>query len=243
MKKVIYATVFLIFLFQTITAVAEQSPMSLSSDRRIKVVPYDPDNVVVLLSRYGYQTQVVFSNNETVENVSNGDSLAWQISPVGNNLFIKPLAPSKTDLTVLTNQRSYTFQLDSTQPNTVPTYKLQFVYSNFGFNQDGTSSSLGKLDPTNLNWKYSFTGARALAPVEAFDNGQFTYLRFQDSGMSNMPAVFMVDDNRKELVVNYQIEGDYMVIDGVGKQFTLRNGDEVTSIYNDAAIGDWQSVA
>lgn len=217
-------------------------PRGLSADHRVKVVTYDPSNVVIVQGRYGYQTQIVFAPNETVQNVSIGDSLAWQAVPVNNNLFIKPMAGSRTNMTVLTNINSYNFQLDSTRPAAEPTYRLQFIYPNGGYDLTGKSNAIGQFNPDQMNWQYSFTGARALAPIAAFDNGQFTYFKFKKGGMNHLPAIFSVDDRRQETLINYHIEGDYLVVNGVDKQFTLRDGSLVTSVYNDAAIGDWASV-
>jgi len=219
------------------TAQAESVPRHVVADTRVKRVMYDPNNVVVLKGRYGYQTQITFAANETVQSVSIGDSMAWQAVPVSNNLFIKPVVSSKTNMTVLTNVNSYSFQLDSLNPDVSPTYKLQFVYQEGGFDPAGNTNAVATFDPKKLNWKYSFTGDKFLAPKEAFDNGQFTYLKFKNDGMSHLPSVFIVDKERNETLVNFHMQGEYMVINSVAKQFTLRDGAYVTSVYNDSAIG------
>jgi type IV secretion system protein VirB9 len=206
------------------------------------VVQYDANNVVVLNGRYGYQTQITFAPNETIQGVSIGDSMAWQAVPVQNNLFIKPVAESRTNMSVLTNLNSYNFQLDSSDLNVKPTYKLQFMYSDGGYDKTGVSNAVAAFDPEKMNWKYSFTGSRELAPITAFDNGQFTYFTFRTDGMSHLPSVFIVDNNRNETLVNYHMQGKYLVVNAVAKQFTFRDGDVVTSVYNDTAIGDWKSV-
>ncbi|MHB1222279.1 MAG: TrbG/VirB9 family P-type conjugative transfer protein [Gammaproteobacteria bacterium] len=221
---------------------AASIPRGVSADYRVKVVQYDPNNIVVLKARYGYQTQIAFALNETVQSVSLGDSMAWQAVPVNNYLFIKPAASSKTNMAVLTNVNSYNFQLDSHDQNVSPTYKLQFVYSQGGYDQSGNANAINTFDPDKLNWKYSFTGDKSRAPIEAFDNGQFTYFKFKDDGMSRLPALFMVDKERSETLVNYHMQGKYMVIHAVAKQFTLRDGVYVTSVYNDLAIGDWKNI-
>ncbi|HSW69150.1 MAG TPA: P-type conjugative transfer protein VirB9 [Gammaproteobacteria bacterium] len=225
------------------SAHAEVTPRGTANDPRIKVVMYDPNNVVLLKERYGYQTQISFGSDETIQSVSVGDSSAWQVVPVSNNLFIKPVAVSKTNMTVLTNQNSYNFQLDSTDNDAHLTYKLQFTYPAIGYSESGQSTSVTTLNPENINWKYSFTGNHDLAPFEAFDDGKFTYLRFREDGMSHLPAVFIVDQNKNETLVNYHMQGDYMVINSVARQFTLRDGSVVTSVYNDYAIGDWKKMA
>ncbi|WP_218813560.1 TrbG/VirB9 family P-type conjugative transfer protein [Rickettsiella endosymbiont of Dermanyssus gallinae] len=72
-------------------------PRPVAADRHVKTVNYDPNNVVMIHGAYGYQTQIVFAPDEEVQNISIGDSLAWQAVPVKNNLFIKPTAASKTN--------------------------------------------------------------------------------------------------------------------------------------------------
>ena len=193
-------------------AIAASHPHRIAADSHIKVVQYDPNNVVLLNGQYGYQTQITFASNEAVQSVSLGDSMAWQAVPVANNLFIKPVAASKTNMTVLTNVNSYNFQLDSQLQNGAPTYKLQFVYPQGGFNASGQSNAIATFDPNKLNWKYSYTGAEDIAPVSVFDNGQFTYFKFKDGGASRMPSVFIVDQHRNETLVNYHMQGGYLVV-------------------------------
>lgn len=237
MKKII---ILLMLSSQCLVAYAESTPRLVAADKRVKMVMYDPNNVVLLHARYGYQTQIAFAPNEMVQSVSIGDSLAWQVVPVNHYLFIKPVASSNTNMTVLTNLNSYNFQLNSINQKVSPTYKLQFIYPHTGFNQSAITNSVATFNPENLNWKYSFTGFRALAPIAAFDNGQFTYFKFKTNGMSHLPSVFIVDDHRNESLVNYHMQGDYMVVNTVAKQFTLRDGAYVTSIYNDNAIYNLQ---
>jgi type IV secretion system protein VirB9 len=226
MRQVFFASMFTLIGLHGVLSYAESVPRHVAADTHVKVVMYDPNNVVLLKGRYGYQTQITFAPNEIVQNVSIGDSLAWQAAPVNNNLFIKPVAESNTNMTVLTNLNSYSFQLDP----------------DGGYDSSGTTNSVATFDPEKLNWKYSFTGDRSLVPVEAFDNGQFTYFKFKNDGMSHQPSVFMVDKDKEETLVNYHMQGEYMVINSIAKQFTLRDGAYVTSIYNDFAIGDWKNI-
>jgi type IV secretion system protein VirB9 len=223
-------------------ACAASHPHRIAADSHIKVVQYDPNNVVLLNGQYGYQTQITFAPNEVVRNVSLGDSMAWQAVPVANNLFLKPVASSKTNMTVLTNANSYNFQLDSQQQDVAPTYKLQFVYPQGGYDASGQSNAVATFEPDQLNWKYSYTGDSSLAPVSIFDNGQFTYFKFRHGGVSRQPSVFIVDQHRNETLVNYHMQGGYMVVNAVAKQFTLRDGETITTVYNNFAIGDWNKV-
>lgn len=242
MRKIMLSGLVILSVVNSIVAHAASTPKRMAADQHVKMVQYDPNNVVILNGRYGYQTQITFAPGEIVQSVSLGDSLAWQAVPVSNNLFIKPVTSSKTNMSVLTSQNSYNFQLDSQNPDVSPTYKLQFLYTQGGFSQSGASNSVGIFNPDKLNWKYSFTGERSLSPETAFDNGQFTYLKFKSDGMSHLPSVFIVDKDREETLVNYHMQGGYMVVNAIAKQFTLRDGAYVTSVYNDDAIGDWNKV-
>lgn len=241
MNKFVLSTIFIAGL-TFVTSYAASLPRGVAADHRVKVVQYDPNNIVILKGRYGYQTQITFAPNETVQNVSIGDSMAWQAVPVNNNLFIKPVTDSTTNMTVLTNTHNYNFQLVSSNSRVAPTYKLQFTYSNGGYDETGNANAVASFDPEKINWKYSFTGDKSLAPIEAFDNGQFTYFKFKSDGMSHLPSVFIVDKNRNETLINYHMQGKYMIVNTVAKQFTLRDGDDVSSVYNDLAIGDWVSI-
>lgn len=239
MKKLLYGTLLLVTLnasFALQTAYAESTPRRVGADHRVKMVMFDPNNIVTLKARYGYQTQITFAEDERIQSVSLGDSLAWQAVPVNNHLFVKPMAASKTNMTVLTNKNSYNFQLDSNDVNVAPTYKLQFMYPEGGYEHDGTQNALGAFNPEQINWKYSFTGSRILSPIAAFDNGQFTYFKFRQDGLSHLPAIFIVDQERNESLVNFHMQGQYVVINSVARQFTLRDGKTVTSVYNDNAI-------
>ena len=242
MKKIMISSALLMGSMGCIVSYAESLPRSVAADHHVKVVQYDPNNVVILQGRYGYQTQITFAANESIKNVSIGDSVAWQAVAVQNNLFIKPMAGSQTDMTVLTNLNSYSFQLDSSQTNTSPTYKLVFNYPEGGLYENGNQEAVGTFDPAKLNWKYSFTGDRSIAPIEAFDNGQFTFFKFKNNGESRLPAIFVVDKDRHQTLVNYHMQGEYLVVHSVARQFTLRDGTYVTSVYNDLAIGDWKSI-
>ncbi len=236
MKKILITSAILIGGISVLHATS--MPRSVAADHHVRVVQYDPNNVVMLKGKYGYQTQITFAANETVQNVSIGDSMAWQAAPVGNYLFIKPVAESKTNMTVLTNANSYNFQLDSSSSNIAPTYQLKFTYLDGGFDQAGISNTVASFNPEQVNWKYSFTGDKSLAPREAFDDGKFTYFKFEN----HLPAVFIVDQNKNETLVNYHMQGKYLVVNSIAKQFSLRDGDDVTSVYNDLAIGDWKEI-
>lgn len=131
---------FLIIALTLITALASTPVMAAqkleSSDDRIKTLVYDPSEVYRVVSRAGFQTSIEFSNDETIDTISIGDSIGWQLTPAGKRLFIKPLHKSGiTNLSVITTRRSYQFELvatSSTNLNSSHSYVVKFYYPEQG---------------------------------------------------------------------------------------------------------------
>ena len=91
-------------------AIAETIPEPGAADARIRVVTYNPRNVVRLNTFFGVSTHIKFSETEQIKDVAVGDDLAWKVIPRGNNMFIKPTAKEgDTNITVVTNKRIYQF--------------------------------------------------------------------------------------------------------------------------------------
>ncbi len=92
---------------------AEVTPPFGNEDPRVRVVTYQAQNVVELHTFYGVSTHIAFAPGEIVKWEACGDSAAWDIVDKGNNLFIKPKAShADTNLTVITNRRTYNFELE-----------------------------------------------------------------------------------------------------------------------------------
>jgi type IV secretion system protein VirB9 len=91
-----------------------ESDIPLTVDNRIKTYTYNENDVYKLLVNYGYQTVIEFSKNEKIVTISLGDNYSWKITPSSNRLFIKPMEENiNTNMTVITNKRTYHFDLFS----------------------------------------------------------------------------------------------------------------------------------
>lgn len=249
MKRKTLVLMGLLFLSSSIVpASAEKIPLAGIADARIKTVAYSSNNVYRLEGHYGFTTIVEFSPKERIETIAIGDSDAWQVvKPRRQNImFVKPLEPdADTDLTVITNKHIYTFQLDA-QKATSPddpslTFRLRFTYPDqgssglmsFSDRHERHDSVTGpRLTARNLNFNYAYSGARALRPERVFDDGKFTYFQFQP-GMET-PAIFAVDGNGHQSIVNFATEGNYIVAERLARQFALRDGDNTTNVYDES---------
>ena len=89
--------------------------------------------------------------------------------------------------------------------------------------------------PSAVNWRYSLAeGALSedIAPTLVFDDGRFTYLRFPNN--REVPAVFHVQGDGTESLVNARMEGDLLVVDRVSRRLMLRAGQAVVGLWNEA---------
>jgi type IV secretion system protein VirB9 len=108
----------------------------ITTDSRIKTLLFSPNEVFQLTTHYGYQSNIEFGPKETIETISVGDRVGWQISPAGRRLFIRAQEENAhTNMTVITNLRAYQFDLKSSSASAVfgseeLTYVVRFFYPN-----------------------------------------------------------------------------------------------------------------
>jgi len=220
---------------------AAQVPQPSPADPRIRTIVYNPREVVTISGQLGYQMVIAFGVNERIENISIGDGQAWQVTPnrKADLLFLKPVdrLPS-TNMTVVTNLRRYNFELIATPATTrrAQTYDLRFIYPNEELASAAAKSAdppaLESAPPESWNFAYSYSGARTNVPARVFDDGKATYFQWLEGGES--PAVFVVGADGKENLVNTSTRGQYFVVDQVAAHLVLRNGTQVTQVFNDA---------
>ena len=228
----------LVNLLVCTTCLAEQLPRPAPSDSRILLATYRDNEIYKVIATYGFQTTIEFSSQETIETISIGDSIAWQVVPAGHRVFLKPQELNAlTNMTVITSMRPYYFELGakkSRDPSSV-TFLIRFTYPDagptlVGMPAAGKAAAPPAKKPTDYNFNYSLTGSHDIAPMHIFDDGEFTYMQFRS--MTDLPAIFLVDKEKQESVVNYRIEGPYVVIERTGAQFSLRHGGEIACVHN-----------
>jgi len=90
--------------------------LSITKDNRIQEYIYNPNEIYLLRLHFGFQSHIEFAKNEEVQNIILGDAYAWKLTPIGNRLFIKPLEKYiRTNMTVITNKRTYEFDISSVE--------------------------------------------------------------------------------------------------------------------------------
>ncbi len=84
----------------------------------------------------------------------------------------------------------------------------------------------------NQNYNYWMAGSPALSPTAARDDGRFTYLAFSHN--RDMPAVYSVDAEGKEALINTNVVGNTIIIHRVVPKLVLRKGNAVVCIRNNS---------
>lgn len=286
-----------------------------SSDKRIKILHYDANDVFTIYTLYGYQTSIELAKSERIQTISIGDRSLWQIVPAGHRLFIRPMDDNvSTNMTVITDRHTYQFDLKSGAgklsdnpnmlyvarftypsnkpkvmspmmpatasvpmmtvpmqaapqvpvhpsampsssysaapmmgagmpampsvppiPNAVPMVAKPMVelppaqpvktvdlsrYSEPPASQAQPMIALDNGYQLPLNYYYTYAGADSLAPLELYDDGQMTYMRFA-SISSLQPKLYALVDG-KRVPVAYQVTEDGVImVDSVYAQMEL----------------------
>ena len=237
-------------------AFASETPRPGAKDSRVRNVNYDPDQVVTVVGSFRHAIEIQFGPGETITQAALGDTVSWQIAPVGNIVFLKPRERAgPTNLIVVTNAggspRTYHFNLSLGTGQTM--YGIRFRYpreeralavlqGQVAQAQTAraieTSITTAALDHAVIegtrNMKYTVQGDSALQPTEISDNGEFTVLRYP--GHADIPSIFAVDVDGTETIVPYDVREDFVVIHAVYRQLRLRRGTTVLCIFNEAPL-------
>jgi len=176
---------------------------------------------------------------------ASGDVVRWLLA-IGKSMsggveqwhvYLKPTRPDlETNVAINTDRRSYLLELHSY----ADTYMAAVVWhypedeiarfeaqaSELATEQKSSAPLVG-LDA--LNFAYSIVvikGAPAWTPLQCFDDGRHTFVRFPPAMLAReAPALFVLRDKETQLV-NYRVKGDTYVIDRLIDMAELRVGQQ-----------------
>lgn len=182
---------------------------------RVRLVDFVPDRVVRVEAAPGYQLMIELAADERVENVAVGDSGAWQVTANkrGDRLFVKPVQMGiTTNMIVITDVRVYSFELAPlSAPGSDTAYSIRFRYP-------APASSTAADAPASGHYKLG--GNAALRPTGMHDDGVHTYIEWPEDRA--LPAIYAIDGNGKEALVNGMMREGRMVIDSVQQRLVFR---------------------
>ena len=88
------------------------------------------------------------------------------------------------------------------------------------------------MQPMYPNYNYTYVGPDALAPLQAYDDGKSTYLKYR-SPYQQLPKIYSIDAAGKENPVTYNIRGDFVIIDAVAGKLAIKESSGTLYIYNE----------
>jgi type IV secretion system protein VirB9 len=224
---------------------------SAAADHRIRSLAYDADHIVQIIGKPGIQSTIEFGDDERIENVAVGDSNAWQITPNhrASLLFLKPLAArSRTNMTVVTDRRTYMFDLVAGDKWTAPLYALKFSYPHDKVAESAVKPTQTAAAPTvvatpeaqavataeKLHFDWQSKGYGKLVPSRVFDDGTAVYLAWNKE--TPLPAILTVSEDRKEGPLSYKMNGEYIVVSPIPQNMVLRYGNRMAVLWTTRRI-------
>ena len=179
---------------------------------------------------------------ESVNEIVVGDSARWLVvsGSAGSgpdsrvHLFIKPVdAGLESSAVVTTDRRVYHLRLVSQRTGHTP--YVGFLYADElrreiaqrrakeAREREWASTSIdGKaVDLASLNFNYEVSGSAAWKPERVYDDGQQTFIRLPEKAKSGEMPVLLVRKGSKDVLVNYRVKDQAMVVDGLFERIAL----------------------
>ncbi|NWK97368.1 P-type conjugative transfer protein TrbG [Sphingobium lactosutens] len=174
--------------------------------------------------------------------VAAGDTVRWLIGdtisgsgPTARvHILAKPTRPDiATNLVINTDRRTYHLELRAT-PSTYMasvswTYPQDQLIALRSANAAAASTApvASGIDVSALNFRYRIEGDRApWKPLRAFDDGRQVFIEFPaEISQGEMPPLFVTGAAGDAELVNYRVQGRYMVVHRLFAAAELRLGD------------------
>ena len=243
MRRLRALTLAVVGLAVAVLAAAETLPVPGKVDPRIRTAVYSADQVYRLYGYVGYHIDLEFAADETFEAISGGDLDGLTYSAHGNVLTLKPKVEStQMNLAVTTSKHRYYFEysVSSRRPEASADpviYAVRFTYPPAHPSADGLTDEqriqleLAKArEARPHNTDYWFCGNKDVQPTAASDDGVQTRLTF--AARSELPAIFIKNDDGTESLLNFSIDDGDVLIHRVAPRFIVRRGKLTGCIVN-----------
>ncbi|WP_294028896.1 P-type conjugative transfer protein TrbG [Sphingopyxis sp.] len=192
----------------------------------------------------GQVTDIVLQEGETLVGpgpVAAGDTVRWIIGDTLSgsgasrrvHLLVKPTRSDiSTNLVINTDRRTYHVELRATPATymasvswTYPADELIALRAAEAERERLAPVAAG-LDLAALNFGYRISGDKVgWKPLRVFDDGRQTFVEFAEGiGSDEMPPIFGLNPRGEAELVNYRINGRYLIVDRLLDLAVLRLG-------------------
>ncbi len=219
----------------------------------MQVFDYMPGALYEIYASPGYITSIVLKPGEELISKTAGDTVRWIMGETATGsgrdrrtvLVVKPLKPNlSTNMMITTDQRIYMIESKSVKGG-VYNASVTWNYPHDDFKdmkQRAVSSAIkeeqvvaGNINLHDLNYDFSIETTKGSEPdwkpIEAFDDGLKTYIRFANNlGTTKAPVLYILSEEGKAEIVNYRVRGNFYVIDRLINVAELRIGTKSPKI-------------
>lgn len=230
-------------------AAARVQPVRDGFLNAIQQYPWTDGALYQVYAAPGQVTDIALQEGEQLVGpgpVAAGDTVRWTIGdtisgsgPAARvHVLVKPTRPDlATNLVINTDRRTYHLELRATSSTYMASvswsYPLDALIALQGRNAAAAVAApvASGIDLTTLNFRYRIDGDRApWRPARAFDDGRQVFIEFP-AGISQgeMPPLFVSGASGGAELVNYRVQGRYMVVDRLFAAAELRLGDRRTA--------------
>lgn len=233
---------------KTVTVDVAAQAIPAPKENRIVRYTYSPDVIFRVLSVPNLTTHLELGEDEGVkETPAIGDQAQWMVTGGPRHLFIKPLRfDLETSLTVVTNKRTYQFQLISGRSAGSQVFqKVSFLYPDREMevklrketetavveaeqNRLAGQVVASNVDPASLDFGFKIEGEAPFKPTAVYTNGKFTFMVMPNS--QDSPAIFLLDDDDNPSLINYQVKSNMIVVERVAAKLLLKLGNAEVKI-------------
>jgi type IV secretion system protein VirB9 len=227
-------------------------PIRAPKENRIVKYTYSPDVIFRIVTSSKRHTHLELGEDEGVEEIPViGESAQWRVTGGPRNLYIKPLRDDlETSFTVVTEKRTYQFQLISGSPDEAGLMqKVSFIYpdrdneirlrkqakvAEVAAEQSRLDQQLisKNIDPAALDFSYEIQGDAPFKPTTAYSDGRFTYLVMPHS--QDHPAILVLDQKGNPALIDYQVKDRMVVIERVADRLLLKLGSAEVRVFKRA---------
>ena len=207
---------------------------------------YEPGTLYQVYAQPMRITDIALEPGEKILGApASGDVVRWLLA-LGKSMeggveqwhvYLKPTRPElETNLAINTDRRSYLLELHSYADTYMAAIvwhypedelaRLQAQASELAGQQKNSAPVVG-IDALNFGYTIQVVkGAPAWTPVQVFDDGRRTFVRFPSAMvLREAPALFVLRDSETQLV-NYRVKNDTYIIDRLIDAAELRVGQK-----------------
>ncbi|MCP5399168.1 MAG: P-type conjugative transfer protein TrbG [Sphingomonas sp.] len=223
---------------------ARIQPEDTGFQNAIQRYAYSDGALFQVYTKPGQVTDIALQEGERLVGpgpVAAGDTVRWMIGDTLSgsgatqrvHILVKPTRPDiTTNLVINTDRRTYHVELRANSRVYMASVSWSYPQDELiALRQAETDAAqaapiAGGITIENLNFDYRISGDRPdWRPLRVFDDGQRTLVEFPpEIAQGEMPPFFVIGEEGEAELVNYRVNGRYLIVDRLFHKAELRLG-------------------